>query len=168
VERPLDNPWQIFDVIDPVHAFAKRPEDLKLIRILMKIHFLMRVPSVEVRRHIARDHHHRNRIQSGVRDTGGGIRQPRSKMCEQYTNLPGSARVSISGVSGDLFVPSRDKPDFAFTESVEERDDGVTTQTEYHFNADPLEILRQEVRRDTCGALINRPFCAGIRDDTHG
>jgi hypothetical protein len=89
-------------------------------------------------------------------------------MRKQYTNLAGRARVSVGSVGGDLFMPGRDKPDFAFTESVEEPDDGVTAQTKYHFNADPLEILREEVRRDTCGTLIHRAFGAGIRNETHG
>src|SRR6185295_6149657 len=116
VERPLDNSWQIFDVIDSVNAFAKRPEDLKLIRVLMKIHFLMRVPSVKVRRHIAGDHYHGHRIQSSVGHTRGRICQTRSEMRKQYTDFAGCARVSIGGVGGDLFMPGGDKPDLAFTE----------------------------------------------------
>ena len=59
MERALHDARQILDAIDAVHALAERPEDLELIGVLMQVHFLMRMPAVVVRRHVAGNHDHR-------------------------------------------------------------------------------------------------------------
>ena len=48
-----------------------------------------------------------------------------------------------------LFVARRDEPDAALAERVEKRDDGVAAEAEDHLDAEALEILGQQVRRDS-------------------
>src|SRR5579883_527676 len=51
---------------------------------------------------------------------------------------------------GDLFVPSGNEADVALTQSVQERDNGVSAKTENYFDSEPLQVLDQQVRSDSC------------------
>jgi len=57
VKGAFHDAWQIFGAIYPVDSFAKWTVDLKLIRILMEINFLVWVPAVIMRRYITGDEH---------------------------------------------------------------------------------------------------------------
>ena len=70
VERALDDARQIRDAIDAIDALAERPVDLELIGVLVQVDFLVRMAAVVVRRHVAGDHDHRDRIERGVGDAG--------------------------------------------------------------------------------------------------
>ena len=79
MERALENSRQILDAIDAIHALAERPVDLHLARVVVEVHFLMRMASVEVGLDVARDDDHRNRVERGVRHAGRGVRQARAR-----------------------------------------------------------------------------------------
>ena len=79
VERALDDARQIGGAIDAVDALAERPVDLELIRVLVQVHFLVRMPAVVVGRHVAGDHHHRDRVERGVGHAGRGVGQARAR-----------------------------------------------------------------------------------------
>src|SRR6185295_18481389 len=66
VKGPLHDSWQVLGTVYPVDPFAKWTVDLKLICILVEINFLVWVPAVIMRRYIARDNDHRDRIQRGI------------------------------------------------------------------------------------------------------
>ena len=71
MERALHDARQILDAVDAVDALAERPVDLELIGVLVEVDLLMRMAAVVVRRHVAGDHDHRDRIERGVGDAGG-------------------------------------------------------------------------------------------------
>ena len=121
VERALDDARQVGGVVDAIDALAERPVDLELIGVLVQVHFLVRMPAVVVRRHVAGDHDHRNRVERGVGDAGGGIGQARAQMRQQHADLAGRARVAVGGVRRHLLVAGRDEADAALAERVEER-----------------------------------------------
>ena len=77
-----------------------------------------------------------------------GVGQPGPEMRQQHAGLAGGARVAVGGVRRDLLVTRRDEPDPALPERVEERDDRVAAQAEDHLDAEALEILGQQIRRD--------------------
>ena len=74
--------------------------------------------------------------------------KPGPEMREQHARLAGRARVAVGGVRRHLLVPRRHEANPALPERVEERDDRVAAQAEDHLDAEPLEILGQQVRRD--------------------
>jgi hypothetical protein len=88
VEGALDDARQIADVVDAIDALAERPVDLELIRILVEIHFLVRMAPVVVARNVAGDHHHRDRVERRVRDAGRGVGQPGPRCVIRTPTLP--------------------------------------------------------------------------------
>ena len=157
MERALHGPRQVLGAIDAIDALAERPVDLELVGVLVQVDFLMRMPAVVVRRHVAGNDDHRNRIERGVRDTGAGVRQPGSEMREEHTRFTGRARVAVGGVRRDLLVPRRDEADPALAERVEERDDGVAAEAE--------DRPRPRAARDTRSADTTRSACrCGVAD----
>ena len=70
-------------------------------------------------------------------------------MGEQHPRLAGGTRVAIGGVRGNLFMPGRDEPDAALAEGIEQGDDRVAAQPEHDLDAQPLEVLGQQVGGDT-------------------
>ena len=148
MECALHDARQILDAIDAVDALAERPEDLELIGVLVEIDLLVRMAAEVVRRHVAGNHHHRDRIERGVGDAGGGVGQSGTEMRQQHAGLARRARVAVGGVGRDLLVARRHEADPALSERVEERDDRVPAQAEDHLDAEALEILGQQVRGD--------------------
>ena len=135
--------------LDAVDALTERPIDLVLVRVLVEIDFLVRMPAVEVRLHVAGDHDHRDRVERGVGDAGRGVGQARTEMGEQHAGLAGRARVAVGGVRRDLFVARADEADAAAAERVEHADHGVAGQPEDHLDAEALEIVGQQVRGES-------------------
>jgi len=121
-----------------------------LIRILVQVEFLVRVATVEVRRNVPRNHDHRDRIERCVGNAGHRVRQPGSQVRQADADLARRARVAIGGVGRHLFVPRRDEADATAAERLEKRDVGVPAEAEDHFDAEPFEILGEQVRRDAC------------------
>ena len=148
VERALHDARQILGAIDAVHALAERPVDLELVGVLMQVHFLMRMPPVVVRLHVAGDDDHRNRIERGVGHAGGRVGQAGPEMRQHDARLAGGARIAVGRVRRDLFVPRRDEPDAALAERVEQRDDRVAAEAEDHLDAEALEVVGQLIRGD--------------------
>ena len=148
MERALDDARQVPHVLDAVDALTERPVDLVLVRVLVEVDFLVRVASVEVRLHVARDHDHRDRVERRVGDAGRRVGQPRSEVRQQHAGLAGRPRVAVRRVRRDLFVPRADVADAAPAERVEHPDDGVSGQAEHDLDAEPLEIVGEQIRRE--------------------
>ena len=154
MERALDDPREVGDAIDTVDAFAERPADLGLVGVLVQVHLLVRVAAVVVGRHVAGDHDHRDRIERCVGDAGHRVRQPGSQVRQADADLARRSRVAIGGVGRHLLVPRRDEADATAAERLEKSDVGVPAEAEDHFDAEPFEILGEQVRRDArllCG-----------------
>jgi hypothetical protein len=62
VKSTFHDAWQVFGTVYSVDSLAKRTVDLKLICILVEINFLVWVSTVIMRRYIARDNDHGDRI----------------------------------------------------------------------------------------------------------
>ena len=148
VERALDDARQIGGAIDPVDPLAERPVDLGLIRVLMEVELLVRMAAVVVGRHVAGDHHHRNRVERGVGHAGRGVGQARPEVAQHDSWLSGDPGVAVGRVRGDLLVAAGDEADAALAERIEHGDVGVTAQAEDDLDPDPLEVLHQQIRRD--------------------
>ena len=65
--------------IDAIDALAERPVDLELVGVLVQVDFLVRMAAVVMRRHVARDDDHRDRIERGIGDAGRGVGQARAR-----------------------------------------------------------------------------------------
>ena len=150
MKRPLDDARQIGDIVDAVDALAERPEDLELIGVLVQVDFLVRMAPVVVRRHVARDYDHRDGIESGVGDPGRGVGQARTEMGQEHTDFARRPRVAVGGVRGHLLVAGRNVANAALPERVEKPDDRVATQPKDHLDAEPFEIIGQQVGGNPC------------------
>jgi hypothetical protein len=167
VKRALDNARQIANVVDAIDPLAERPEDLELIRVLVEIHFLVRMPAVVVAGNVASDHHHRNRIEGRVGDAGRGVGEAGAEVRHQHPDLARRARVTVGGVRGDLLVPGGDEADLALAERIEESDDGVAAQPEHHLDAEALEIVGEQVRRDARAGCRRDALDGRLRSNIH-
>jgi hypothetical protein len=70
--------------IDTPDALAERTVNFALGGIGVQVHFLVRVLAVVMRRHVAGDHDHRDRIERGVSDTRSGVGQARREVRQQH------------------------------------------------------------------------------------
>ena len=75
-ERLFDDLGEEVRRVDAPRALDERPVDLVLRRVRVQVHFLVRVLAVVVRRHVAGDHHHRDRVERGVGHAGRGVGEP--------------------------------------------------------------------------------------------
>jgi hypothetical protein len=71
---------------------------------------------------------------------------PGPRCVSRTPGFPSGARVTVGGVRRHLLVPRADVADTAAAERVEHADDGMAGQAEDHLDAEPLEILREQVR----------------------
>ena len=168
VERAFDDPRQITGVVDSVDALAERAVDLKLIRILMKVDLLVRMAAMEVRLDVAGNHHQRDRVERGVGDAGRGIGETRSQMRQEDTWLSGRSRVAVRGVRGDLLMAGAHVADAAAPERIKHGDDRVSREAENDLHAEPLEVLRQQIRRDARFRRGRQRLRYGVDDRAHG
>ena len=145
MERALHDARQVAGVIDAVDALAERTIDLVLVRVLMEVDLLVRMAAVEVRLHVAGDHDHRDRVERGVGDAGRGVGQARAQVGEQHARLAGGPGIAVGGVCRDLLVARADVADAAAAQRVEHPDHRVAGQPEHHFDAEPLEIVGEQV-----------------------
>jgi hypothetical protein len=146
MERALHHPRKILDAVDAIDALAERPVDLELVRILVEVDLLMRVPPLVVRLRIAGKDDHRDGIERRVGDPGGAIRQSGPQVQQQHARLSRRACISIGRVRSHLFVPRGNEPDATLAECVEQRDDRVTAKAEDDLDANLLEIVGELIR----------------------
>ena len=106
----------------------------------MQVHLLVGVPAVVVGGHVAGDHHHRDAIEGGVGHAGGGVGETRAEVAENDRGPSGDTRVAVGGVRGDLFVPHVDELDAAVGHRGEDRDVGVSAETEDVADTAPFQI----------------------------
>jgi len=109
----------------------------------MQIDLLVRMFSKVVTGHIARDHDHRDAIQSGVCNTGGGIRQSGAQMGQYDRGLTRDPRVAICRMGGNLLVSCIDECNGAARQSREYRNIGMATQAENMPDTASLQISNQ-------------------------
>ena len=127
--------------IDTPGALDERPVDLELRSVRVQVHLLVRMLAVIVRRHIAGDHDHRDRVERGVGHAGGGVGEPRAQVRKKHRCLAGRARVTIGGVGRDLLVPAVDELDLlALRQRRQHSDVGVAAQAENVLDAARLEV----------------------------
>ena len=148
MERALHDARQIARVVDAIDALAERTIDLELVGVLVKVDLLVRMTAVEVRLHVAGDHHHRDRVERGVGDAGRGVGEPGAEMGEQHAGLSGGPGVAVRRVRRDLLVPGADVADAALAQRVEHPDHGMAGQAEHHLDAEALEVVGQQIRRE--------------------
>jgi hypothetical protein len=63
--------------------------------------------------------------------------------------LASRARVAVGRVRRDLLVPRAHVADLAAPERVEHRDHRMPGQAEHHFDAEALEIVGEQISRET-------------------
>ena len=134
--------------LDAPGALDERPVDLVLRGVGVQIHFLVRMLAVVVAWHVARNHHHRNRIQRGVRNAGRGVGQPRPEVAQQHRSLALGARVAVGHVRRDLLVARIDELDPAARERCEHGDIGVPAQAEDVLDAPLPKVFHELVRNE--------------------
>ena len=110
--------------------------------------FLEGIGAHHAARHLAGQHHHRNRIHVGSGNAGNGIGRPRAGRHQHYTGLAGGAGVAVSHVSGSLLVTNQDVRHFRlFEQGIVDVQEGtarvpidilnafVTQRADDHFSA---------------------------------
>src|SRR3954469_19151602 len=105
----------------------------------MEVELLMRMAAAVVRRNVAGDHDHRNRIERGVGDTGRGVGESGAEMAEHDPGFASDARVAIGRMSRYLLMTARDESNPALAQRIEDGNVGVPAQAEDHVDAHPLE-----------------------------
>src|SRR5580692_1316994 len=107
MKRALDDAGQVFGTVDAIDALAKGPVDFELIGVLVKIHFLVRMPSEIVRGYVSRDYYHRYGIEGGIGHAGGRVSQARTQVTQHHARFSRRARVAVGGMRCDLLVTAR-------------------------------------------------------------
>ena len=132
--------------IDAPDALAEGPVDLALRGVGVQVHFLVRAFAVIVRRHVAGNDHHRDRVERGVGYPGGGVGQAGREVREQDGGLLGGAGVAVGGVRRNLLVPGVDELDLgALRQGGEDRNIGVPAQPKNVLDTPRFKILDQLV-----------------------
>ena len=117
----------------------------------------MRMPAVVIGWDIAGDHHHRNRVQRGIRNAGRGIGQAGAQVRQQNARLSGGACISISGVRGCLFMPGCDEAYLGvLAECIQDGNYGVSAQPKYDLNPHKFEVVNQLIGRNAIPLLWSR------------
>jgi len=109
------------------------------------------------------DYNHRNRIERRIRDAGRRVREPRTEVRQQDAGLAGCARVSVRGVRRELFVARADESDPALAERIQKRDVRVAAEAEHDVDAEPLEVLREQVGCDSGFGAADGAIAGGSR-----
>ncbi len=99
-----------------------------------------------MRRHVAGDHDHRDRVERRVGDAGRGVGEAGGEVRQQHRGLVRRPRVAVRRVRGDLLVPRVDELDLpALRQRGQHGDVGVAAEAEDVLDASRLEILHQLV-----------------------
>ena len=150
-------------LINTPRTLDERAVDLVLSGVGVKVDLLMWVLPEVVRRDVAGDDDHRDRIQRGVRHPCGGIRQTGTEVREHDPRALACARVPVSRMGGDLLMPHVDEGNLlTLLKRSEQRDVRVAAQTEYALDAACLQIPDDLVRhRVLHDVLLHRSFSCG-------
>jgi hypothetical protein len=100
---------------------------------------------VLVQRALPTDQQHRALGPERVRDTGDGVRRPRSGGDHRAAGLAGHPRVAVGRVRGDLLVPDVDHRDALVHTAVVDVDDVTATEGEDHVDPLGLQGLGDQV-----------------------
>ena len=146
-ERLLDDLGEQMRRIHAPRPLHERPVDLVLRRVGMQVHFLVRMLAEVVRRHVAGNHHHRDRVERRIGHAGRGVGEPGRQVRQQHRRLLRRARVAVGRVRGDLLVPRVDELDLlALRQRGEHGDVRMAAEAEDVLDAARLEVLHQLVR----------------------
>ena len=127
-EGPVQDLGEKLGTLNPERPFHEWPVDLPLVGVGVMVHLLVGVFAEVVSGYVTCDHDHRYGIQGGVGHPGGGVGQARPEVGQHHRGAVGHPGVAVGGVGRDLFVADVDELDsFAPGESLQHRDDGVTT-----------------------------------------
>ena len=112
-----------------------------------RVHFLERVIADQAGRHLAAEHHQRDRIHVGGSDAGHGVGHARTGGHQHYAGPAGGARVAVGGVRRALLVPYEDVLDLVLPVKrivdVQRRTAGVAEDVLHAF-------VRQAADEDVC------------------
>jgi hypothetical protein len=139
VERLAQRERQIRHVLDQevvLHARAGNAD---------RVGFLKRVVADQVRRYLAGDHHHRDRVHVRGGDAGHGVGGAGAGRDQHHARLTGGARVAVGRVRGRLLVAHQDVLDVLLAvQGVVDVQHGATRVAEYV----PHALIAQETDDD--------------------
>ena len=139
-ERLLDDLGQELGLLDPPGSLHEGPVDLVLRGVGVQVDLLVGVPAEVVRRHVTRDHHHRDAVERGVGHPGGGVGQAGAEVAQHDARPSGHPGVAVGGVRSDLLVAHVHELDVAVRHGGQYGDVRVTAQPEHVANAAPLQV----------------------------
>ena len=161
-ERLLDDLREQVRRIHAPRPLDEGPIDLVLRRVRVQVHLLVRMLAVVVRRHVAGDHHHRDRVERGIGHAGRRVGEPGTQVRQHDRRLVRRPRVAVRRVRGDLLVPRIDELDLlALRQRREHGDVRVAAQAEDVLDAAGFEILHQLIARS--GPSFAAPRVPGVR-----
>jgi hypothetical protein len=111
VESLLDGRRQVLDILDQEIVLDDRARDAD------GVAFLEGVLADGCARHLAGNHHHRDRIHVGGRQAGDGIGDAGAGSDQRHADLVRAARIGVGGVHGSLFVAYQDMLKFVLLEN---------------------------------------------------
>ena len=151
VERLFHCQRQIANVLDEEVVLHDRSRDAD------RVAFLEGVEPDRVRRHLAGHDHHRNRVHVGGGDTSDGIRHPRTRSDECYSDLTRRPREAVCGMHCGLFVAHKHMLDrVLLVQRVIDVEHGAARVTPEVLDAFGLKAANQDfgsVRIDGRGGL---------------
>ena len=156
-ERLVDDLRKQFGLVDPPGPLDEGPVDLELGTVGVEVDLLMGVPAEVVRWNVAGDDDHRDAVEGGIGDAGGGVRETGTEVAEDHRRPAGDAGVAVGGVGGDLFVAHVDEVDRAVGHRREDGDVGVPTQPEDMADAAPFEVGDELFGDGRMGRIHGRP-----------
>jgi len=117
VERLLDHPGQVVQVLDQVIVLRDRARDAGRVRLLES------VVADQVRPDLAGDRDHGDGVHVGGRDSGGEVRRSRAGSGDADAHAAGRTRIAVRSVRRGLFMADHHEPDRRFVQRVEQRQD---------------------------------------------
>ena len=130
VEGLLDGDGQIPDVFHQKVVLHTGPRDAHA------VNFLESIVADQGSRHLAGEHHHRDRIHVGSRDTGDRVGRPRSGRYQHHTGTAGSARIAVRRMGGSLLVTHQHVLDLILLiQRIIDRQDGPAGIAEHVVDA---------------------------------